>query len=611
MREHTVSLAHAIEDLPGMSNLSTGGQVGKPVIRGLEGPRVLVLEDGYRLEDYSWSDEDGPSLDAWLTDRVEVVRGPASVLYGSDALAGVVNAVPADLPSAASGGVTHVAAGIYGASNNAEFGSALKLEHAAGGFGGRLFLVGRHGDNLHTPDGEIPHTGFGAFNGETELGLRGKTSWATLRGAHYGGEFKLLEANAAPGESEGGGPERKTRDNRVQFDGNLMLAGIRFESKAQWQQHSLIEVADEAGDSAAPGKESEQFNLLLDTYELDLLAHHGTGEWHGTLGVTGLAQTNDTRGPIPLVPDSRMLSGSGYAFEEVEHGRWSVLGGLRVDQRHLETDDNLELALPDQARDDMQASLSGGAVYQLSSKWLVSAHAGRGWRAPSLFELYSNGPHLGEARYELGDPTLVPEGGFELDGGIKLRSARARGEVSGFRNAISNYIFVAPDGTTRVVGPDTLAVYAYQQASARLVGGELRGEFEATPAITVRGRADYVSGQNLDLDQPLPLIPPFRTALEGEIHSSRLSWAERANAGIETEYVANQNRLGVFDVATGSYALVHMDAGMTKRLGNRSYRFDLRVRNVTDKAYRDYMSRYKRFALDEGRNVMLFVSTGL
>src|SRR5262249_6396824 len=251
---------------PGMNNLSTGGQVGKPVIRGLAGPRVLVLEDGYRLEDYSWSDEDGPSVDAWLTDAVEVVRGPASVLYGSDALAGVVTALPAGLPSAAYGGVTRAAAGIYGASNNAEFGSAFRLEHASGAFGGRLFLVGRHGDDLHTPDGEIPNTGFGAFNGETALGLRGKTSWATLRGAHYGGEFKLIEADAPPGEtgSEEGGPERKTNDNRVQIDGNLLLGGLRFETKAQWQQHSLIEVADEPGDSATPGTESEQFNLLLD-----------------------------------------------------------------------------------------------------------------------------------------------------------------------------------------------------------------------------------------------------------------------------------------------------------------------------------------------------------
>src|SRR5262249_1995463 len=264
-REHTVSLAHAIESLPGVRTLSSGGQVGKPVIRGLSGPRVLVLEDGYRLEDYSWSDEDGPSVDARLTDRVEVVRGPGSVLYGSDAMGGVVNRVPLELPhprhraprTRARASFTRGGAEIYGATGNAEFGTALKLEHASGSFGSRIFAVGRHGSDIHTPDGEIPNTGFGALNGEIALGLRGDKGNGTLRVAHYGGEFKLLEADK-PAEDTGnpeeeGGPERKAGDNRVQFGSNLFMGGIRLETKAQWQGHSLIEVADSAG---VPGTES-------------------------------------------------------------------------------------------------------------------------------------------------------------------------------------------------------------------------------------------------------------------------------------------------------------------------------------------------------------------
>jgi outer membrane receptor protein involved in Fe transport len=614
-REHTVSLAQAIEELPGMRNLSTGEQVGKPVIRGLAGPRVLVLEDGYRLEDYSWSDEDGPSVDAWLTDRVEVVRGPASVLYGSDALGGVVNAVPADLPSSASGkAMTRAAAGIYGASNNSEFGSALRLEHAAGGFGGRLFVVGRHGDDVSTPAGSIHNTGFGAFNGETALGLRGMTSSATLRAAHYGGEFKLLEADAPPGEQqeEEGGPERKTSDNRVQLGGNLLLGGIRFESKAQWQNHSLIEVADEPGDSAAAGGEAEQFHLVLDSYELDLLGHHGKeGAAHGTIGVSGLAQTNDTRGPIPLVPDARTLSASAFALEQVDDGPWSYLAGGRFDQRHLEADNNLALALPDQSRDDTQGSLQFGLVYRLSGALSLAGNAGKGWRSPSLFELYANGPHIGESRYELGDPELEPERSIELDASLRWRAERARAELTGFQNMITDFIFLVPNGTHRVVGADTLDVYLYDQADANLIGGEAWGELEATRSLVLRARADYVSGQNQKTDSPLPQIPPFRAAVESELHTSKLKWAEQARVGIEAEYVANQNRLGPFDEATGAYTLIHLDAGMAHAISGRPFRFELRVRNLTDHAYRDFMSRYKRFALDPGRNVVLQISTGL
>jgi len=612
-KERSVSLAHAIDALPGMRTISTGEQVGKPVIRGLAGPRVLVLEDGYRLEDYSWSDEDGPSVDARLTDRVEVVRGPASVLYGSDAMGGVVNAVPADLPDARDrASFTRGGIELYGASNNAEFGSALRLEHASGSFGSRIFAVGRHGSDIHTPDGEIPNTGFGALNGEVALGLRGDKGNGTLRFAHYGGEFKLLEADR-PAEDTGnpgeeGGPERKAGDNRLQFGSNLLLGGIRLETKAQWQNHSLIEVADSAG---VPGTESDQFNLLLNTYTLDVIAHHGNQPLHGAVGVSGLYQNNDSRGPIPLVPDARTSSGALFAFEEWDRGRWALSGGARVDTRHLENDANADLALPEGSRDDTQGSADLGLVYRLNGGWSLAANAARGWRAPSLFELYSNGPQLSEARFDVGNPNLDPENDLEFDGGVRLHKDRLRAELTGFSSKIENYIFVAPTGGTQVVGADTLDVYAYQQADSRLRGGELWAQIEAAKALTLRARSDYVWGENEQTNQPLPLMPPLRVAGEAELHKSELGWAQQGHVGIEVEHIAEQTRLGPFDVPTDAYTLVHLDAGMSKRLGSHTYDFNLRVRNVGDAAYRSFLSRYKKFADDPGRNIVFSVATGL
>src|SRR5262249_54409142 len=141
---------------------------------------------------------------------------------------------------------------------------------------------------------------------------------------------------------------------------------------------------------------------------------------------------------------------------------------------------------------------------------------GRGWRAPSLFELYANGPHLGEPRYELGDPDLEPERSFEADAGIRVRRPHARLDLTGFANRIDRYIYPTSIGETRVVGADTLAVYEYTQADARLAGGEMWAEIEAAASVTLRARADYVSGQNLTLDQPLSQVPPLRTALQVE-----------------------------------------------------------------------------------------------
>ena len=195
-REGGVSLAHSVSSLSGVRNVSTGQEIGKPMIRGLFGPRILVLADGSRLEDYSWSDEDGPSIDARIAQRIEVIRGPASVLYGSDALGGVINVVPAEVPSATGNErVRDAAAEAYVGSNNFELGSALMAEGAQSKYGWRVMGTGRFSQNYQTPTGSMPNSSFWAFNGEGAFGFHGDQSSTTIRAAHYGGEFHLLETD--------------------------------------------------------------------------------------------------------------------------------------------------------------------------------------------------------------------------------------------------------------------------------------------------------------------------------------------------------------------------------------------------------------------------------
>src|SRR6184192_4719515 len=500
-RDQSVSLAHSLARLPGVNALSTGAQIGKPVIRGLAGARVLVLANGNRLEDYSWSDEDGPSVDARLAQRVELIRGPASVLYGSDAVGGVVNVIPAELPDA-NGGPRVIRTGfeLSGATNNAELEAAARVEGASGPWAWRVFGIGRAAGSLHTPAGELDNTGFGAVNGEAVIGRRGARGATTLRYTRYAGEFKLLEADEPPSGATAGGPERRLSDDRVQATGDYVMGSLRLETKAQWQRHSLIEVSDTGtGPTGAP-LEGTAFDLLLNTTSLDLLAHHGAGSaLRGTVGVSGLYQTNDTRGPIPLVPDARVRSAAGFAFEQATRGRWSALAGGRVDVRRLTADGNATLALAPQQRDYTAWSGDVGVVYRPIETVALAANAGRAWRAPTLFELFSNGPHLGEARYEIGDAGLKPEAGTEVDGTVRWQSARVRVELAAYRNAIDRFIFITPTDSFVTVStspPDSLRVYRYQQADARLLGGEAELEVAVAAALSVRARADAVRGTN-------------------------------------------------------------------------------------------------------------------
>jgi outer membrane receptor protein involved in Fe transport len=597
-----VSLAHVLEALPGLRTLSTGAQIGKPVIRGLSGPRVLVLENGSRLEDYSWSDEDGPSVETGFVRRVEVIRGPASVLYGSDALGGVINVISEGLPDA-TGGPRFVRTGftLSGATNNAEIGVAGRAEGARGMFGWRVAGVGRFAGPLHTPAGELDNTGFGSMNAEAAAGWRGQRGGLSFRVAHYGGEFKLLEANGPDTTgTEQGGPERKLGDERLQIRGERVAGSWRLVAQGQFQRHSLIEVSDDT----VPGgggslTESEAFNLLLQTASLDLLAHHGTSGLRGTLGVSTVGQWNDASGRIALVPDARVASAAAFAFEQLAlaGGRWSLLAGARVDARRLTADADTALGMGAQSRNATAWSGDVGVVWRPAADVAASANLGRAWRAPTLFELFANGPHLGEARYERGDATLVPESGRSVDVGVRVGGRRVRAELAAYHHRISNYIYIRPD----TVFIDSLRVYQYAQAQAELLGAEASVEAEVVPGFTARARVDGVRGTNRTAHEPLPLVPPLRTGVT-------LAWRDALEVDVDT--YARQTRPNPLDIQTAGYTLVHVSAGRAITLFGRPMRLDVAVRNLFNASYRSFLSRYKEFALDPGRNLIVRLSAG-
>jgi iron complex outermembrane recepter protein len=622
-REHSVSLAHTLATLPGVRALTTGEQVGKPVVRGLFGSRVAVLADGLRLEDYSWSDEDAPSVDARLAERVEVIRGPASLLYGSDAVGGVVNVIPEPLPDASRRSFMRGGVETYFASGNLEGGLVARGEGAAASLGWRATVIGRLGQDVHTPNGEIPNTGFNAVNGELALGMNRGWGTLALRYQRYGGEFKLLEADAPPGGDTGGeeegGPERKLSDDRVQLSGNFPLPGVRLETRAQFQRHSLQEVADEpvlpviaaSADlrAAASPTESVQFDLLLNTFTADVLAHLAPNPIaEATIGVSGLAQQNDSRGPEPLVPDASIRSGGVFALLRKDAGPLQMLAGARVDHRSLTARDNPELALPtDDDRSWTAASWNAGAVLGVGGGVALTAGVGRSWRAPTLFELYANGPRIGEARYDVGDPTLKQEQGVEIDGGLRWTGATARAEVNVYRNAVDGFIVTEPTADFN----GGLRVFRTVQTDALLRGVEAQAEARVLEPLTLRGVFDYVRGTERESGENLALIPPARGRAEAEYRPADLFGLGRGYLSAGLELVARQTHPAEDELAPGGYALLDLGAGVERRVGARGFRIDVQARNALNTAYKSFLSRYKEFAYDPGRSIVLRIATGI
>ncbi len=623
--EASISLAHSLVSLPGVRSVSTGVQIGKPMIRGLYGARVLTLEDGLRVEDYSWSDEDAPTIDARLAQRVEVIRGPASVLYGSDALGGVVNVIPNALPSAPDGErVRHMSAEVYGASNNLEAGTSLRVEGANGRLGWRAAGTGRFAGSTHTPVGEVAHTGLGAVTFQGAAGLRGTQSNTTMRFALVGGEFQLLEANG-PEKKVGdgavkadGGPVRQMLDTRVQLVHERMVGSMRLEAKGQWQRHSLREVSDDclppigqpvcSAAAAAAAKDAPAFDLLLNTESADVLLHHGTdGPLHGTFGLSGMIQSNDSRGPIFLIPNANVSTVGVYALEQLHEGIFTLEGSARADHRSLNADANAQILLnANDSRSWNVATFNVGAVAQVTPMIALVANAGSGWRAPTLFDLYSNGVNLAEARYELGDPTLRREYDLNGEAGVRFTGARAHLEATAFRSNIDDYIYTSPTGQQM----SGLPLFRHLQTNARFTGAEASGEVEVAPPLSLDARFDFVQASNRQTGAPLPLIPPARGAVGATYHTEAVSWLQHLALHGEVESVAKQTRLDVNDLQTGSYTLVNLSANAYHSIAARDFRFDVRVQNAGNVAYKDFLSRYKQFALNPGFNAVLRISTG-
>ena len=244
-----------------------------------------------------------------------------------------------------------------------------------------------------------------------------------------------------------------------------------------------MEVGDTPG--APPGQETTQFDLLLNTATAELLAHHEIGtRVTGTVGVSGLLQDNDSRGPLPIVPDARVRSGALFVFEQAAFGAVCLSAGARADLHRLEVDPNAGLGNGADTRTFSVASASGGIAYMPVAGLTVRANVGRAWRVPTLFELYANGPRIGEAIYEIGRADLTPESALELDAGAEYAGSTFRVAVSAYRNRIDDFTYLAPTGEFR----DSLPVYAHRQAAAVLWGGEVMVNVRPVEPLMLRAR---------------------------------------------------------------------------------------------------------------------------
>ena len=569
------SLGELMKTQPGVASRSFGPGPSRPVIRGLDGDRVLVLENGQRTDDLSsQSGDHGVTINPLAAERIEVVRGPATLLYGANAIGGVVNVVTDIIPTARverTAGEAQASfgtgAGEAGGAADVSTGNGRYALHAGGS-------VRRSGD-VSTPAGDIENTqsrsGFGHVG----------SAFTTDRG-FVGASYQYDDTKYGIPFVEGGDiqltPRRHVFAVRGQSRGlDTFVNGVRASFNVRRYRHEELE-------GQAVGTEFRN-----NTVDVELLATTRpiAGRLTGTYGVSGYGRAFGATGEEALSPPVDQRNLAVYTYQEAVWPHVTLQFGGRLDWSAFSPEQNLP------ARDFTNLSGSIGALFRPTDQTTVVVSLARAVRNPALEELYFFGPHVGNFAFEIGNAGLDSEKGLGMDVSFRWRLARISGEVSWFRNAIDQFVFRNPTGEVE----DDLPVVEFLGADSVLQGLEAHADVEVTPSFQVELGVDAVRGSLEATGEPLPRMPPLRVTA-----GARYRW-NALQVGGQLVGAADQDRVFGLETPTAGYVVLKLFGVYSLQRGRLIHTFTARLDNATNETYANHLSFIKDLAPEMGRSV--------
>lgn len=616
-RRLSATVAATLESQPGVAVSSVGGATARPVIRGLGGDRILVLEDGQRPGDLSSTSGDhAVSVEALTAKSMEVVRGPMSLLYGSSALGGVVNVVREELPKSrpehAHGTLTsQLQSAFRGATVGGEVQAPLGDR-----FAGRVELTGRGAGDTRTPLGDLVNTQARSMGGAAGLA-------AFFGEDHAGISYRFYDNSyGIPGGFVGAHPEGVDIDMRRHT--------LRGEAEHHFARGPLSTVQASGLFTDYSHEELEEdgevgtvFGQRL--WSGDLLARHDSiGPLTvGAFGFRGQYRDIQTGGSL-RTPSTRDWSFAGFAVEEVGHGPLRLQLGARYDWARYapRTGGSVEVGdreVPIRARTFGAVSGSLGLLYSLVEDVRLGASVSRAYRTPDFNELYTNGPHLAANSYDVGDPELRQETGIGMDAFLRVTRPRFRAEVAAFRNQLDDYI--SPSSRGRAIeSAQGRPLFQYTNEDAVFTGAEGEVEIGLTRRLVLEATTSYVRAEFTNARAPIPVFTAGETKIDTSfVDASRYPSlipplngraelryeTRRGFVGGGARFAAQQERTGDFEAPTDGYGVAHLTAGYRILRGSRLHLITLRVDNLFDTEYRDHLSRVKEIMPEPGRNLSL------
>lgn len=614
------TLGETLSGQVGVASTSFGAGSSRPVIRGLAGDRIRVLASGIGTGDVSTTSPDhAVAAEAMGAERIEIVRGPATLLYGSSAIGGVVNvihpAIPDYLPERPLTGAVQ----LHGASAAEEKSGAVELAGALGRIAWHADYGRREAGDYEIPglapsEEEVhedePFTGRLENSGvESERGSVG-FSWVGARGfvglsvGRYESRYGIPGHSHAHGHEEHGeeghgeeGHGHEHGEEAVTSD----LEQTRIDLKGEWQLLSgpfrgvkaRLGVADYEHVELEGAEVGTRFRN--DSWEGRLeLPHRALGPFTGAVGLQAARRKFSAAGEESFTPPSETESWGLFAFEEAVTGpvRWQL--GLRYESQESRAE---APGVPDRSLDGLSASL--GWVWTPAEAWALGLALARSSKLPNAEELYSNGPHAATRAYEVGDPDLEVETSLGVDLSLRRKTGRLTGEVHLFWNRFADFIYERATGEEI----DELPVFRFVQDDAEFWGGELEAHLQLYHVephhLELELLADFVRAELRDSGEPLPRIPPYRYGAALRYQGSRLF------GRVEVRRVAEQDRVAELETPTPGHTLVHAAVGYRFFAGGTVHDLVLSGRNLTDELALNHVSFLKEMAPLPGRDIRL------
>jgi iron complex outermembrane receptor protein len=606
----SITLADGITKIPGVQSVSTGLGIGKPVIRGLSANRVLVYTQGIRLENQQFGDEHGLGLSEAGVESVEVIKGPASLLYGSDALGGVLYINPERF---ASEGQHESDLGLRYFTNTR--GRAADAGFKGSGEHFKYLVRGALAGHTDYMDGNgflVTNSRFREYDLKAGLGYQGGTVNTALRYNLNATEIGIPETIGEQSRERSPAFPFQHIDNHIISsettvffkDSNIKLnLGYTFNNREEYED-------EEDGESPPPdGAIAPALHMKLSTFNYNLLYHLPRSEKLETIvGVQGMRQTNKNFGEEVLIPDATTTDIGILATSHLHFQGSDLQFGLRYDHRLLESPGNGQsgeegfISPLDGKYDSFNAAL--GFRLDLGRYLIARLNLASGFRAPNLAELASNGVHEGTNRYEIGNPALKNEKNIQTDIAVEFKNEHFEAFIDCFYNKVADFVYLDPNG--EIV--DNNAVFLYEQQNASLYGGEIGLHIHPHPLdwLHIESGFELVRG-TLGDGGFLPFIPAATLSNTLRIEFSRQNGALQNSylfAGIDSTF--SQERVSAFESPTPGYTLLNAGLGGSCTILGQSVNLRLTANNILDKNYISHLSRLKPDGIANiGRNVSL------